>query len=122
MEDKIMLNENLKKYAELQEQLNSLKEQLDTLREDILVEMDELGVSDYTSEDNITAKVVEKQNKKYIDEISMIKYLEENNLNQFITKKVNAPLMNKELKKSLSLKESLGSYYNTSVTKSLTVK
>lgn len=117
-----MLDENLKKYAELQEQLNLLKEQLDTLREDILVEMEELGVSDYTSEDNITAKVVEKQNVKYIDEISMIKYLEENNLNQFITKKVNAPLMNKELKKSLSLKESLGSYYNTSVTKSLTVK
>ena len=79
-----MLNDNINKYMKLKEEYDALKEQLDELKESILVDMEQLDTDNYTTDENIVAKVVTKENFKYIDEPSMIKWLKENGYSLFI--------------------------------------
>ena len=117
-----MLNDNINKYMKLKEEYDALKEQLDELKESILVDMEQLDTDNYTTDENIVAKVVTKENFKYIDEPSMIKWLKENGYSQFIAEKVSTVPMNKELRKGLTLTESLKPMFTKITTYSLNVE
>jgi hypothetical protein len=116
-----MLKENVKKYLELSRQADELKAQLEELKASIVEEMESNNITKY-EDGEVNANLIYKTNIKYNDELSMIKYCEENGLNQFVTKKLNTTSMNKELKKSKSLNESLNQFYTETTTKTLQVK
>ena len=115
-----MLNENIKLYAELQEQMETIKVQLEELKATIT---DEMGSeTKVTTPDGITAQLIKKETFKYTDETAMISYLKSKGLNQFIIEKINTTPMNNELKKGMSLTEDLKPMYTKSTTYSFSVK
>lgn len=115
-----MLDENIKKYAELQAEIERLTNETKALKQTIL---DEMGMySSVSTKEGFIASISKRDTIKYNDELGIIRYLEENNLNQFVVKKVDSTNLNKELKKSTSLNESLKSMYTTTTTIALTVK
>ena len=116
-----MINENIKKYFELQAQVDAIKEEMEALKESIVNDMDTQGVSTYEVDD-IKAQVVSKDTFKYDDELGMIDYLKNNGYGKFVVEKINATSLNKELKKGLSLSESLKSMYTKTTSSSLTIK
>ena len=115
-----MLNENIKKYVELQEQLEVLKEQMETLKATITEEMG--SETKVETPDGFVAQLVKKETFKYIDETSMITYLKSKGLNQFIIEKVNTTPMNNELKKGMLLTEELKPLYTKTTSYSFSVK
>lgn len=109
-------------YANLQTQVEELQKQMDSLRGEILSEMSDLGVDKYTTTSGETAQVTLKETFKYVDEAAMINWLKANGYTQFIKEKVDTTPMNKELKKGLTLTESLKPMFTKNVTSSLSVK
>ena len=115
-----MLDNLLKEYLEIQIKESELAQRKSELKELIINEMgDEVK---YTSPDNISATLTDKETFKYNDELSIINYLKKNKMDNFIVEKVNAVALNKELKKKTLLSESLKSYYTKTNSTSLTVK
>lgn len=114
-----MLNENVKKYADLKAQADLIKEQMEELKTQIINEMG--AEKSFVADDGTVAKLVDKETFKYTDESAMIKYLKDNNMTSYIVEKVNTVPMNKELKKGMSLTESFKSWYTKTVTTSLSV-
>lgn len=114
------LNEQVKMYAQLKAQADALKEQMDSLKDTIVESMGD--ESSFTADDGTVAKLVAKETFKYVDEPSMIKWLKDNGYAQFVVEKVNATTMNKELKKGMTLTESLKPMFTKTVSVSLTVE
>lgn len=116
-----MINENVKRYFELQAQAEAIKEEMAQLKESIVGDMDAQGVSTYEV-DGIKAQVVAKDTFKYDDEFGIINYLKNNGLERYVVEKVDTTSLNKELKKGLSLSESLNGMYTKTTSPSLTIK
>lgn len=116
-----MLNSLLEKYVVLQAEEEKLNQQKAELKNQILEEMDKLGVNKYTYE-NISATVADRESFKYNDELAMIQWCKNNGYASLIKESVNTTAMNKELKKSNLLTESLNTYYTKTLSRSLTVK
>lgn len=120
-----MLNEletNIKMYAELQEQKDSIESQLSELKTKIIEAMTENGEVMTETSDGLVAKIIKRDTYKYTDETQMISYLKDNNLLQFLTEKINTTTMNKELKAKSVLSEELKNYYTHTIQDALTIK
>lgn len=120
-----MLNEletNIKMYAELQEQKDSIESQLSELKTKIIEAMTENGEVMTETSDGLVAKIIKRDTYKYVDETQMISYLKDNNLLQFLTEKINTTTMNKELKSKSVLSEELKNYYTHTIQDALTIK
>jgi hypothetical protein len=120
-----MLNEletNIKMYAELQEQKDSIEFQLSELKTKIIEAMTENGEVMTETSDGLVAKIIKRDTYKYVDETQMISYLKDNNLLQFLTEKINTTTMNKELKSKSVLSEELKNYYTHTIQDALTIK
>lgn len=116
-----MLDNLLESYVKLQKEEERLADEKTNLKNQILEELDKLGVNKY-SYDNITATVADRESFKYNDELAMIQWCKNNGYSALIKESVNTTAMNKELKKSNLLTESLNTYYTKTLSKSLTVK
>lgn len=116
------LEELLETYNNVQLEETKIKTQKDELKTQILEEMSKENTTKYLNEDNISATITKKETFKYVDELSMIKYLQENGYNQFVELKIKTTDMNKELKKQSTLTEALSSYVTKSSVDSLSVK
>lgn len=116
-----MINESIKKYFELQAQADAIKEEMAQLKDSIVNEMDAQGVNTYEVDD-LKAQVVSKDTFKYNDELGMITYLKNNGFEKFVVEKLDTTSLNKELKKGLSLSESLSGMYTKTTAPSLTIK
>lgn len=118
----VKLEELLKSYDEVQQEETRIKASKDELKSQILEEMSKEGSNKYLTQDNISATIANKETFKYVDELSMIKYLQENGYGQFVEFKIKTTEMNKELKKQSVLAESLSPYVTKSCVESLSVK
>lgn len=116
------LEELLETYNNIQIEETRIKAQKDELKAQILEEMSKENTTKYLTEDNISATIAKKETIKYVDELSMIKYLQENGYNQFVELKIKTTDMNKELKRQSTLTEALSSYVTKSSVDSLSVK
>lgn len=111
------LDTKINTLFELKKNLDQLKADIDTLQKDIIDTMTTEKVSSVTTESGIVAKTFTKDTFKYNDELKMIKYLSENGFNQFLETSINKTALNAELKKNVSLTESLqGDYTKTTTT------
>ena len=118
--NKKQLEKNVKAYYELKSQMESLDEQLSVLKNAIVEDM---GDEDkFVCDNGLTAQLAIKETFKYVDEAFMVKWLKNNGYSQFVVEKVNTTPMNKELKKGLTLTESLKPMYTKTVSTTLTVK
>lgn len=116
-----MNNENLKKYYELQKQIETLSQEAETIKQTILNEMNAEGMVSY-SDGTYTAKIAKRQTFKYTDENAIIAYLRSHHLAECISTKVNSTTLNKKLKASQALCESLKEYYTENQSQALSVK
>ena len=117
----IKLNKLVNQYNELKAQEYDISTQMSTLKASILEELGD--ITEYvTTDTHVTAKVVAKETFKYTDESAMIKWLKNNGYAQFVVEKVNTTPMNKELKKGLTLTESLKTMFTKTTSYSLTVE
>ena len=119
------IDEQIKKYLELNAQKEALEAQMTEVKNAITASLasETLDGATYTTEDDsatVTRSV--KENFKYSDETAMIDILESKGLNQFVTKKVVTTALNKELKKSGVITEALKGLYTSTVSESLTIK
>ncbi len=114
------LNEQVKKYAELKKQQDAIKEEMDSLKTSIVEEMGD--ATSFEADNGVVAKLVAKETFKYKDEIGMINYLKEHGMSSFVVEKIDTKSMNKELKKGMSLTESLSPMFTKETTVSLTVE
>lgn len=109
-------------YNSLQTQIKELEEQLSTLKESIMTYMNDNNVTKLTSDNGVTASIVNKETFKYTDEHQLITTLKAMGLNQYIVEKINTSVMNKDLKASQSLNESLSSLYTKTSSQAFSVK
>ena len=116
-----MLDTSVKEYLALQEELETIKAKMAELKTEIVNDMDAAGLSTYEVDD-VKAQVVNKETIKYTEELALIKYLEDNGFGRFVVKKVDTTSMNKELKKSTTLNESLSDYVARTTAPTLIVK
>ena len=117
----INLNKLVNDYNELKAKSEDISTQMSALKSKILEELGD--ATEYvTTDTNVIAKVVAKETFKYVDEPAMINWLKKNGYAQFVVEKVNATPMNKELKKGLTLTESLKTMFTKTTTYSLTVE
>ena len=115
------LNENLERYYQLQNEMSKIDEEMKSLKEEIVKEMEVLGVNSQNT-GLVEGKIVNKQTFKYTDEVAIINYLRSHRLNNFISTKVNTTSMNKELKNKGALYEDLKSYCTENNSITLSVK
>lgn len=113
------LDEKINKYLEISNQKTELDAQLSELKNQIISEMGdeikhETGIA--------SARIDTKETFKYDDETAMIAVLKEKGLNQYVQEKIITSSLNKELKKSGVLAESLKGLYTKSTTNSITIK
>lgn len=116
------LENTINEYASIQVQEEVLKTRKEELRQQIISALKEEGTDSYTTSLGNSAKVMSKTTIKYLDESAIIRFFKKNNLNGFISEKLNTTEVNKELKRSQTLNESLNSYFTEEVSQSLTVK
>ena len=116
-----MLKDNVKKYFQLQQQMEAMKQEMSELKNEIVNDMSDMDVSTFEVDD-IKAQVVNKENVKYIDEIAIINTLKKEGLDRFIIEKIDTTRMNKELKTSASLNESLDGLVSKTNAPTLIVK
>lgn len=116
-----MLESNIKKYFQLQQQMEAMKQEMSELKNEIVSDMSDMNVNTFEIDD-IKAQVVNKENVKYIDEIALIDTLKQQGLGRFVIEKVDTTRMNKELKTSASLNESLSGLVSKTSAPTLIVK
>lgn len=114
------LAEMVKEYNELQNQSKGIADKMSELKASIIESMNNEDKSSFEV-DNVVAQVIKKDTFKYKDETAMISYLKNNGLERYVVEKVDTSL-NKELKKGMSLSESLNPMYEKTSSYSLTVK
>ena len=83
-----MLKDNVKKYFQLQQQMEAMKQEMSELKNEIVNDMSDMNVNVFEADD-IKAQVVNKENVKYIDELAIINTLKKEGLNRFIIEKVD---------------------------------
>ena len=116
-----MLESKVKTYLEKQQLVESLKAELAALKDEIVDEMNNEGLNNY-SIDNVKAQIVNKETIKYNDELAIINYLKTNGLSRLVVEKIDTTSMNKELKSSASLNESLSQHITRTTAPTLIVK
>lgn len=117
-----MLENLVDKCRELQEQSEKLEEEIKTLRSQITEQMTKEGLDKFVAPSGVSAQLIEKETFKYLDEPAIVAWCETNGHSAYIQKKVVTTELNKELKKGMSLTESLKPLYTKSVAYSLTIK
>lgn len=115
----LLLMNDIEEYNEKKKQADALKEEMETIRDRILKAMNDAGVKKVETPNGTVAQVTAKVSLKY-DEPQAIKWLKENGYGQYIIEKLDATALNKVVKESKSLNESLQP--SQQVTYSLTVK
>ena len=117
----IGLNKLVNEYNELRAQAEDVDIKMSALKTKILEELGD--VREYmTTDTHVTAKVVAKETIKYVDESAMINWLKNNGYSKFVVEKVDTTPMNKELKKGLTLTESLKSMFTKTTSYTLKVE
>lgn len=115
------LNEQIERYFELQRQADEIKNQLEEIKSQLVEEFNAEGINSYSTE-NVTATLTPKTTFKYNDEPAMIKYLKENGMGQYVIEKIDSTRLNKILKSSVSLNESLRPQFTMNTSYALSVK
>lgn len=119
------IDEQIKKYLELNAQKEALEAQMAEIKTAIsesLVDETLEGATYTTEAGDATVTKSIKENIKYTDETAIVGILEAKGLNQFVSKKVVTTALNKELKKGGIITESLKGLYTTALSESLTIK
>lgn len=121
MVDKKELYNYINEYNELQKQEKSIKNRKDQLKTKITASMQELGEQFVESDTGVSATLTFKETIKYTDEFAVIKYLKNNNLDEYITTGIDTKF-NSKLKESISLSEALADSFTITAINALTVK
>ena len=121
MVDKKELYNYINEYNELQKLEKYLKNRKDQLKAKITASMQELGEKFVESDTGVSAALTLKETIKYTDEFAVIKYLKNNNLDEYITTGIDTKF-NSKLKESISLSEALADSFTITTVNALTVK
>lgn len=123
--DNNLTNEQKQLLIAKVEQLDNIiaqKEELEKLekklKSEITEELNKNDLTEFKVSDSLKVKLVKKTTYKYIDELGMINWLEQNGYEQFIEKTIKKPSLNKELNKGWLLTESLNKMYTKNVSTS----
>ena len=117
------LDEKIKKYFELKQEIERLDAEKEELSESIKAMVGIFPDQAYTTPDGYSAKVVSKTNYKYADETAIINYFNNKKLGDiYLIRKIDTSKLNKELKTHGVLYNDLSNYIVESISDSLTVK
>jgi SMC interacting uncharacterized protein involved in chromosome segregation len=119
---KNMLENLVDKCRQLQMQQEKLEEEVKALKSQISEQMAKEGLDKYVTPSGVLAQLSEKETFKYLDEAAMVAWCESNNHPEYVQKKIVTTELNKELKKGMSLTESLKPNFTRTVAQVLTVK
>lgn len=117
------LDEKIKKYFELKEEIEKLESQKEELSNSIKTMIAIFPEQSYTTPEGYSAKVVTKTNYKYVDETAILNYLDKKKLTEmYVVRKLDTTKINKELKNHGLLFKDLKDYINENLVESLTIK
>jgi hypothetical protein len=117
-----MLENLVDKCRQLQMQQDKIEEELKAVKSQISEQMVKEGLDKYVTPSGVLAQLSEKETFKYLDEAAIVAWCESNGHPEYIQKKVLTTELNKELKKGMSLTESLKTNFTKTVSQVLTVK
>lgn len=115
------LNSLIDEYAGILKDIDALKEKADLIKQRIVKEMDELGLAKTETLFNDCRKS-SRTTIKYLDEPAIIAYCEATpGMSNYVMKKLNASPLNKAIKASQTLQESLKGKYEETVSSTISV-
>lgn len=118
-----MLEEDVKKYIELKEQIEKLSAEKDILSNSIKEALDKIASHSYTTADNRTVKIVSRTTYTYLDEAAIMQYVILKGLGDvYVMKKIDTKRLNKELKSKGKLFEGIKPYVSENISYSLNVE
>lgn len=117
-----MLSENVKQYFELKQKEDEIKAEKENLKEMIVSEMKAQGRTSLLTEEGISAKIISKTTFSYLDEPGLIKWLEKNGFEHYVTKTIDTKALNAQLKTSATLTEGLSTMYRQNTSESLKIE
>lgn len=112
----------IERYNEIKLLEEELKAEKNQLKDLICAYMAAKNLTKYSNVNNVEASISNKTSFTYVDELAMIKYLQENGYTNFIKTVIDTTGLNKELKKGSTLAENLKTYYAPNTSQSLSVK
>lgn len=117
-----MIDEKIKEYFELKNQIDELTKKKDELASSLKEELQAYPEGKLTEDGRYKAKIVSRTTYKYTDETAIINYLTQRGLSEiYITKKIDTTKFNKELKNKGVLYEALKNSIVENTSDSLTV-
>ena len=116
------LEEKINAYYEAKQKADKAKEIAETLGKELKELLEENQLTNATTENGITASLVNKTTFKYLDEIAVKNYLKNNKMESYITENIDAKKLNVDLKKSELLFNALKDYIQKDNSNQLTLK
>lgn len=117
------LDSLLNEYLVICQQEASLKEAKEQLRTQILDQFEQKQLTEYVAADgSVQGKVVQKTTVRYTDEAGVMDFLKMRGMQQYFKTVLDTTALNKRLKTSQTLQESLKGKYTQTASPSLTVK
>lgn len=115
----LLLMNDIEEYNNIQNKIKELTTRKNELNESIKKQLIEDNTDNVETTNGVKAILTKKVSLKY-DEVAVMKYLKDNNLTDYIIEKIDNKKLDKDLKTSKSLNESIQPTQDVSY--SLTVK
>lgn len=93
--------------AELKCKIDALDADIEKHNEELLAELKEDGSLEYISDTGLYANVFKKESVGYTNDADVLKYLKENNYNEYVKTKITESLDKRPLSKALKIDEKL---------------
>ena len=93
--------------AELKGKIDDLDADIEKHNEELLAELKEDGALEYISDTGLYANVFKKESVGYTNDADVLKYLKENNYNEYVKTKITESLDKRPLSKALKTDEKL---------------
>lgn len=100
--------------------INTLDADIEKHNEELLAELKSDGAAEYISDTGLYANVFKKENIGYTSDADVLKYLKENNYNEYVKTKITESLDKRPLSKALKTDEKLAAALEAMTVKTTT--
>ena len=116
------LEEKIKTYYDLKQQIDTLKKSLDILGNDLKTELEKENIKKETTSNGYEVNLISKTTIKYTDEEALKNFLKILGKTEYLIESIDNKRLNESIKASESFKKDISNYINENISNSLMIK